>query len=445
MLANLPPAVCCVLLMIVGASVGAFVNWAIYSWSVFSRRPFSPWMSLSAEEQQTLAGRTWLDKLPVYGWLRLRREHARTWHWLRPLLIDATWLLGLPWFWHWQSGGGLLEPGAATGAIAGWPQYAEIWFWSHTLLIALLFIATFIDFDERLIPDQITIPGTLAGLCIAAALPASRLPELGATAAGTVLSPIHFRAPHPVPVAGIHWCFSWVGLALALLVFTIWILALFPRYGTFHLGIANGIKFGVASIVRPKRKTQCDFRITQRRPFGLTKILFGIFLIGVPLLVLAWTTLPAENWISLIGAIIGMAVAGGLIWGIRLVGGAVLGMQVMGFGDVTLMAMIGTFVGWQASTAGFIYGIIAAMVCALGLFVIFRDSYLAFGPYLAFGAVVALFRWPGVWSTGRNGLFVFGAWLILVLVVSLGLMAILLPLVRALKMGFMGDDQPTVR
>jgi len=245
MLANLPVSVCCVLLMVVGAVISAAINWAIYSWSVFSRRPISPWMGLLEEEQETLGDRTWLDKIPVYGWIRLRRHHEKAWTWIRPMLIDVVWIVGLPWFWHWQLGGGLL--GFHSGnlpAIAQWSSYAEVWFWAHTLLIALLFIATFIDFDERLIPDQITIPGTIAGLCIAAALPSSRLPVIAAGAAGTTVEWISFRSPHPFPA--VHWCFSWEGLALALGVFTIWILALFPRISPFHLGIGKGIKFTLA-------------------------------------------------------------------------------------------------------------------------------------------------------------------------------------------------------
>ena len=439
MLANLPASVCCVLLMVVGAVVSAMINWAIYSWSVFSRRPVSPWMRLLDEEQAELGDRTWLDRIPVYGWIRLRRHHDKAWTWIRPMLIDVVWIIGLPWFWHWQLGGGLLGFNSSTlPVIPLWSSYAEIWFWSHTLLIALLFIATFIDFDERLIPDQITVPGTIAGLCIAAALPSSRLPEIAATPAGPVVAWINFRSPHPFPVE--HWCFTWVGLALALGVFTIWILSLFPRISPFHLGIGKGIKFTLASVLRPKRKTECALRTVERAPFGLSKILAAILVVGLPLLVVAWMTLPAVNWISLMGAVIGMGVAGGLIWGIRLVGGAVLGMQVMGFGDVTLMAMIGTFIGWQASVSGFIYGIIAAMVCAMVLFAIFRDSYLAFGPYLAFGAVLALFRWSQVWASGRHSFFAFGAWLLLILLGSLVLMGVLLPLVRRLKVRLLGPD-----
>ena len=355
------------------------------------------------------------------------------------MLIDVVWIVGLPWFWHWQLGGGLLGFSSGTlPVIAQWSSYVEIWFWSHTILIALLFIATFIDFDERLIPDQITIPGTIAGLCIAAALPSSRLPEIAATPTGMVVAWINFRSPHAFPAQ--HWCFSWLGLTLALGVFTIWVLSLFPRISPFHLGIGKGIKLTWASVLRPKRKTECAIRIVERAPFRFSKILVAILVAGLPLLVLAWLFLPTANWISLIGAVIGMAVAGGLIWGIRLVGGAAMGMQVMGFGDVTLMAMIGTFIGWQASVSGFVYGIIAAVVCATVMFIIFRDSYLAFGPYLAFGALVAVFRWEQVWKVGRHSFFAFGPWLLLVLAVSLVLMAILLPLIRKLRVTLLGED-----
>ena len=444
MLSALPIAICCLLLVVLGGFIAAWINWAVYSWSVFSRRPLSPWMTLLDEEQESLGDRTWLDKIPVYGWWRLRRQRGELGNgfWIRPLLIELTWIIGLPWFWHWQLGGGLLGFTSATlPVIAGWDGLAETWFWCHTILIALLFIATFIDFDEKLIPDQITVPGTLLGLTIAAAFPWSRLPELAAIAAGPIVSPVHFRAPSPLPSAG-HWCFGWWGIALAVGVFTIWILSLFPRISPFHLGFGKGIKYTIASVVRPKRKTKCDIRQVNRGPFLLSWILTAILVVGVPLLFAAWMLLPAANWISLMGAIIGMGIAGGLIWGIRIVGGAALGMQAMGFGDVTLMAMIGTFIGWQASVSGFIYGIMAAMLCAIVLFIIFRNSYLAFGPYLAFGAVASIYWWEPTWVGGKQGMFAFGPWLGLVLLVSLVLMAILLPLVRWLKVTVVGPDEP---
>ena len=49
---------------------------------------------------------------------------------------------------------------------------------SHIILIALMIVATFIDFDEQTIPDEITVSGTVVGLLLAVALPCSFLPTL---------------------------------------------------------------------------------------------------------------------------------------------------------------------------------------------------------------------------------------------------------------------------
>ena len=97
-------------------------------------------------------------------------------------------------------------------------------------------------------------------------------------------------------------------------IFVIWVLALLPRISPFNLGLGAGIKYTIGSIVRPKRKTDCAIRIEQRGPFGITKVLAAILLIGVPLLIAGWSFLPAANWTSLFGAMVGLAVSGGLIW-----------------------------------------------------------------------------------------------------------------------------------
>ena len=40
-------------------------------------------------------------------------------------------------------------------------------FLNHVLLIGLMVAASFIDIDEKIIPDEITVPGTLLGLLLA--------------------------------------------------------------------------------------------------------------------------------------------------------------------------------------------------------------------------------------------------------------------------------------
>ncbi len=439
MLAPLPNIVIIIALAIIGAIVGQFINWAIYSWAMFRRRPISPWMKLDSDELKLFGAADKSRRIPIFGWLAARKinfgEEVEGKFWVRPLLIELAWIVGLPLVFFWYDGGGLLGAGpavaAAVAAIANWDLYAETWFWSHSILLTLLFIATFIDFDEKMIPDQITVPGVLIGLTIAAAFPWSRLPELGAAAAGPVVSPITFASPHEIPAA--HWCYGVWGLVTVIAIFVIWVLALLPRISPFNLGLGAGIKYTIGSIVRPRRKNDCAIRIEPRRPFGITKVLAAIFLVVVPLLIAGWGLLPKENWASLFGAMVGLAVSGGLIWAIRIVGGLMMGQQAMGFGDVTLMAMVGTFIGWQASLAAFVYGIMIAMLAVIVMVIFIRNSHIAFGPYLSMGTVAAVYNWPNVWAGARLPVFFFGPLLLLVLLASLIGMVILLPIVRWLK------------
>lgn len=171
--------------------------------------------------------------------------------------------------------------------------------------------------------------------------------------------------------------------------------------------------------------------------FGVTKCYLLLLVVGLLMLLGAWNLLGAQAKVSLVSAFLGMGIAGGLIWGIRIVGSFALGQQAMGFGDVTLMFMIGAFLGWQASLVGFVYSIMFAVVLAIILFVITKKSYLAFGPYLCMGALLALIRWPAVWKE-FDPIFWMGPLLLVAFGGSLILMAILLPLIRWLKESLLG-------
>ncbi len=103
-----------------------------------------------------------------------------------------------------------------------------------------------------------------------------------------------------------------------------------------------------------------------------------------------WTTLGVgvTMWITSplagVGAILAAAFCGGGFWILHLVGGGQLG-----FGDVKLGAVIGAataLVSWTAV----LYALIAGCILALAWAAARRRRELAFGPWLALGAVLAV-------------------------------------------------------
>lgn len=95
---------------------------------------------------------------------------------------------------------------------------------------------------------------------------------------------------------------------------------------------------------------------------------------------------------SLLASLCGLAVGGGVTWGVRALGSAVFRKEAMGFGDVKLMAMVGAFLGWQSALLTLFLGCLFGAVVGVALSL--RGGLLAripFGPYLAMGAVVSLF------------------------------------------------------
>ena len=173
---------------------------------------------MSCEDPQLV--RTAVDKVPIFGWFSLRRHvnELGSGFWIRPVLIEIVWAIGLPWFWFWQATPGL------TDGVAVSNLWIETWFWGHSVLIALMFIATFIDFDEKTIPDEITLSGTFFALVMAAAAPWFRLPELVNNMSGASVQPIHYGSSNVLPTwhlgaighrSGIADCPSLVSLAAA--------------------------------------------------------------------------------------------------------------------------------------------------------------------------------------------------------------------------------------
>jgi leader peptidase (prepilin peptidase)/N-methyltransferase len=148
-------------------------------------------------------------------------------------------------------------------------------------------------------------------------------------------------------------------------------------------------------------------------------------------------------------SVAGFIAGGGIVWLVRVIGAFVLRREAMGFGDVVLMAMIGSVLGWQPVLVVFLLSILLALVfMALPLLILRRNGF-PFGPWLSLGAVTLLLIWRLIWprflpffdlgplSLAMAGLLLLmtpvGAWMIHQVFFWLGL-------VPAVEVGLREDD-----
>ncbi len=128
---------------------------------------------------------------------------------------------------------------------------------------------------------------------------------------------------------------------------------------------------------------------------------------GVP----AWIT-AHPHWHGLVMSVAGIIVGGGSIWAVRIVGQWALKREAMGFGDVVLMAMIGSFIGWQGTLIVFVLGLLCAVVVAVPQWFFSRDHELPYGPYLALGTLLLLATARWVWPWFEVRIFAMGPLLV---------------------------------
>jgi leader peptidase (prepilin peptidase)/N-methyltransferase len=109
-------------------------------------------------------------------------------------------------------------------------------------------------------------------------------------------------------------------------------------------------------------------------------------------------------------ALLGILIGGGMLWLVAEGYARLTGREGMGGGDIKLLAMIGAFVGWRGVLVSLLVASLLGSV--IGVTAMLRrgdDAKMAipFGPFLAVGAVCALF-----WAEPLiNWYFGFGDWL----------------------------------
>ena len=81
---------------------------------------------------------------------------------------------------------------------------------------------------------------------------------------------------------------------------------------------------------------------------------------------------------------------------LAVIGAAIFRAEALGFGDVKLALFMGLLLGWPYTFTAVFYGVILAAVGAVVFIVTHRSlkGTIAYGPYLAAGAVLVLFLLP---------------------------------------------------
>ena len=345
-----------------GAVVGSFLNVVIY------RLP----LGLSVNEPKRSfcphckAPVAWYHNIPVAGWLWLRGRCASCQASISPRYPLVELLTGALFLAVWLHSDWLL-------AIPYW------------VFVSLLIAATFIDFDHFIIPDEITLGGTVAGVLCGLAFP--RL--LGVES----------------PVLGLLW--SVVGAVVGFLTL----------FAVVELGkLAFGKK-------RVRLEPAQDFTWEQRpeeedaelRIGGETDRWSELFLRPKDEFVLQCERLALagrehENvTLRCFADRLRLQETDYPLKGIQNFSGRaseyVFPREAMGFGDVKFIACIGAFLGWKAvfftvASASMIGSIVGLGALALGPKA--RSAKLPFGPYLALGALLWVFAGPAMvgWYLG---------------------------------------------
>ena len=139
-----------------------------------------------------------------------------------------------------------------------------------------------------------------------------------------------------------------------------------------------------------------------------------------------------RHWHGIAWSVAGLIVGAGLTWLARQVSSRVLGQEAMGTGDITLMAMIGSFIGWQAVTLVFLLAPLTGLTFGVSIRMLSGKTYLPYGPWLSIATAIVLFSWSRLWEQTR---LIFSDWLSVVVLGSIGSASfvLLLGLVRLYK------------
>ena len=284
----------------------------------------------------------WLNAIPLLGYFLVggRCKHCQQRIGIRAVILPI--LLGLMYmgiYFFYMKDAAWVFPFSTYNYLPDTRLALVIY---HSILFTLLLLATLTDLDWMLIPDSITIPGMIIGVVLG-------------TFWYVELHPISlWRPPDANPMAN------------PPIVAPAWLTV--HGWKTFISNWGGG-QWGGSEQGMAWRYWILDY-------YHL-------------------------NWNKVIGfstSIVGLIAGGAVVWAVRALFTFLLGKEAMGFGDVTLMAMVGSFVGWQIAVLAFFLAPFSAVIFGLISWLFLGKKMIPFGPYLSLSTCALVIVLRPIWD-----------------------------------------------
>lgn len=345
---------------VLGAALGSFLNVCIYRWPVDlsinrPRRSFCP---------QCKQPIPWHQNLPLVSWLALGGRCANCqakipFRYFAVELVTALLFLAIWQRFPWQV------------AIAYW------------IFVSFLIVGTFIDFEHFIIPDRVTIGGTIAGVACSVIVPA--LMQTDSRVAAGVRAAL---------AAALGYVILWIVLEAGKIAFgrkriafdgpTPFTWTKRDDDADFVVGAEESLWSEYFAREKDRLLLQCDEVRIDDREYGNVTLDFR------------YDRVNADGHVLMLDDVTHIS---------GVTRELVIPREAMGRGDLKFLAAIGAFLGWRAVLFSLFAGSLLGSVIGLVTLVAGKPVWsakLPFGPYLAFGALTWMFfggtvlRWYGI-------------------------------------------------
>ena len=359
------------LFFVLGSMVGSFLNVCIYRMprdlSVIHPRSHCPNCNYSIP---------WFLNIPLVTWLSLRGKCKNCGQPISVRYFLVELFTGLTFLTAWL----IFAPRSVGVALV------------YCVILAGFIVATLIDIEHFIIPDEITIGGIVVGFLLSVAVPQ-----------------LHDAATRAEALKASFWGIA-VGGGLVYLILRGGKLAFGKE--KFELAVDSKVTFTETALQLPNEEKPYDEIFYRKSDYvrlaaKTAELKFaegsehGDRCYFNTVITLKPTELKIGEDIFDPEQVPHMEV---------ITSEVVLPREAMGFGDVKFMAAIGAFLGWQATIFSLMFSAVIGTVVSIGAIAFRRvewTSRIPYGPYIALAAVIYMFLPPEQQATWKAYLSVF--------------------------------------